>query len=231
MTRLQTRAVLAAAMAGAAIFSVDAQAVVTTYSVTQTYHQLHPNLVSKGNDTIFTGSFQYDDVAQTVSGLSGSLTESMTGNTLGGIPMSTVALNYQLSSVNDGMGGLLVSVFAQNSTDVFTGGGFATNGTATYGNQNAYVTLYLNLADPTAALTADQTKKLAYADCTSGGLMMGSVCMTGWLKADGTAGGTMMGTAPITQTITVAVPEPESYVMLLAGLGLVGFAVRRRSVR
>jgi hypothetical protein len=31
-------------------------------------------------------------------------------------------------------------------------------------------------------------------------------------------------------TLTVAaVPEPETYAMLLAGLGLVGFAVRRRS--
>ena len=28
--------------------------------------------------------------------------------------------------------------------------------------------------------------------------------------------------------VTAAVPEPESYAMLLAGLGLVGFAVRRR---
>jgi hypothetical protein len=30
-------------------------------------------------------------------------------------------------------------------------------------------------------------------------------------------------------SVTVAVPEPETYAMLLAGLGLVGFAVRRRA--
>lgn len=35
-------------------------------------------------------------------------------------------------------------------------------------------------------------------------------------------------TAPITLTITASVPEPSTYAMLLAGLGLAGFAARRR---
>jgi hypothetical protein len=35
------------------------------------------------------------------------------------------------------------------------------------------------------------------------------------------------GTKPDIQ-IAVAVPEPETYAMLLAGLGLVGFAARRK---
>jgi hypothetical protein len=40
--------------------------------------------------------------------------------------------------------------------------------------------------------------------------------------------GTMSG-YPESQVITAApVPEPESYAMLLAGLGLVGWAARRR---
>ena len=32
------------------------------------------------------------------------------------------------------------------------------------------------------------------------------------------------------QLYVAAVPEPESYAMLLAGLGLIGFAARRRKI-
>jgi hypothetical protein len=61
--------------------------------------------------------------------------------------------------------------------------------------------------------------------------MMGSVCMTGWVGTEpDLSGGTMQGTFPITQTIA-AVPEPETWGMLLAGLGFVGLAVRRRTRR
>lgn len=77
----------------------------------------------------------------------------------------------------------------------------------------------------------------AYADCVPtvnpsgpydfGGGMMGAVCMTGtsW-DAYGAIGS--MGGTPHSQVITAAVPEPETYVMLLAGLGLIGAMVRRR---
>jgi hypothetical protein len=152
-----------------------------------------------------------------------------------GMPVSR-QLNYQLSSLYDAtLGGLLVSAFYQNSTDVFMGGGFATGGTTTFGNQNAYVTIFVNTVDPTAPLTEAQIAKLAYGDCTDGSLMgMGmskTTCMTGW-KGDPSidiSGGTMQGTWPITQTIA-AVPEADTWAMLLAGLGLVGFAARRRTL-
>jgi hypothetical protein len=55
--------------------------------------------------------------------------------------------------------------------------------------------------------------------------------MAGWVKlTNGVAGagGTMQGTYPISQSITAAVPEPETYAMMLAGLGLLGFVARRR---
>ena len=38
-----------------------------------------------------------------------------------------------------------------------------------------------------------------------------------------------MGFGQLGYTITAAVPEPETYAMLLAGLGLIGVAARRRA--
>ena len=195
-----------------------AQAATTTYNVTEAFNQVSSSLP----DTIFTGSFTFDSATQTVSNLTGSLSQAMNSNT------TFRQLSYQLSSVYDAtLGGLLITSFYQNSTDVFSGGGFVTGGTKTYGNQNAYATIFVNLADPTAALTPAQNYKLAYGDCTSGSLMM-STCMTGWLTSTGGTGGTMQGVSSITQTITAAVPEPENYGMMMAGVGMIGFMARRR---
>ena len=41
--------------------------------------------------------------------------------------------------------------------------------------------------------------------------------------------GTVGAAVILTPAVLNAVPEPETYAMLLAGLGLVGFAVRRRA--
>lgn len=219
---------LAAALA-LSVGAHTAGAAVTTYNVTETFNQVVYDTKNPTWDTIFTGSFAYDDATQTVSGLTGSLTQAMSGNT------TSRDLSYQLSSLYDAsLGGLIVTVFYQNSTDVFLGGGFATGGKSTYGNQNAYATIFVNTTDPTAALTEAQTAKLAYADCTTGGLMGASTCMTGWVKyTDGVAGagGTMKGTYPIMQIITAApaVPEPSTYAMALAGVAMVAFALKRKA--
>jgi hypothetical protein len=223
-----------------------AQAAVTTYNVSQMYNQV----VYDGNhptwDTYFNGSFTFDSSTNTVSNLMGSLSASMTGNNVWS------SLTHQLSTVADGSNGLIVTVFKENTTDTFlttngpfSGGVSANNGTfgsngkmgpvMTFGNYNAFASIYIPLVDPTAALTLAQTDKLAYGDCTPAGLMGMSdpkKCMAGW-NAFGTLGnripgGTMKGTYLNTQTITAAVPEPETYALMLAGLGLMGFMVRRR---
>ncbi|MDD4882112.1 MAG: PEP-CTERM sorting domain-containing protein [Gallionellaceae bacterium] len=211
----------------------SAFASVTTYNVVETFNQVVYDVSNPTWDTIFTGSFSYDSVTQTVSNLTGSLSQAMDGNT------TWVPLTYQLSAVADGTNGLIVSVFKENTTDVFQGGGFASTGlmgpVRTYGNYNAFASIYVPFADPTAALTQAEMDKLAYADCTPGGLMprngSGTVCMAGWVAyANGVPGpgGTMRGTFPITQSITAAVPEPETYALMSAGLGLMGFVARRR---
>jgi hypothetical protein len=60
-----------------------------------------------------------------------------------------------------------------------------------------------------------------------GGGMMGAVGMTGTSAYVYGVVGTMGG-VPLSETITAAVPEPETYAMLMAGLGLMGFIAHRR---
>jgi hypothetical protein len=185
------------------------------YSIVETFHEP----MTQPNDSIFTGSFTYDNTNKAVSNLTGSLTQSMTKadpNCMGtmmspcayGGPMTTVALNNQLSSVSDAtLGGLLVTTFALNTANVFDLGGYAPGGTEFYGlststpnNHNAYAMIFVNTTDPTTELTSAQLDTLAYADCTAGGMMMTS-CMTGHAAIGIQMGGTMMG-VPDSQVIT-----------------------------
>lgn len=232
-----------------------ANATVTTYDVTQFYNQVTYDVSHPDWDTWFFGSFQYDDVTQTVSNLTGKINQAMDG---GPGVSAWVYLTNQLSSIAvdtnaDGLNdGLVVSVFKNNDTNAFDpsnsaytlgpffGGTFGTNGKMgavyTSGTENAFVSVFVNLADPTAALTQSQLNYIAYGDCTPAALMprngSGTKCMAGWNAYDASGnlipGGTMKGTLPNTQTITAAVPEPESYAMFMAGLGLMGFIARRR---
>jgi hypothetical protein len=212
-----------------------AQAGIATYNVLETFYEPE----TQPSDSIFKGSFDYDSVTQTVSNLHGILSESMTGSGLNGYPnddMTWLSLTYQLSSVYDAtLGGLLVTVFQNPTTDTFQkangdkswvpGGYVNYYGIPAAGN--AYAMIFVNTTNPLAALTQAQVNKLAYADCTLGG-MMGKTCMTGTTVAGYGRIGTMSG-YPVSQTITLApVPEPETYAMMLAGIGLLGFNARRR---
>jgi hypothetical protein len=190
-----------------------------------------------------------------VSNLTGKINQAMDG---GPGVSAWVNLTNQLSAIavdtnGDGIkDGLVVSAFKNNDTNVFNpnnpaytlgsffGGTFGTNGKMgavyTAGTQNAFASIFVNLADPTAALNQSQLNYIAYGDCTPAALMprngSGTKCMAGWNAYDATGklvpGGTMQGTLPNMQTITAAVPEPETYAMMMAGLGMIGFMARRR---
>lgn len=190
--------------------------ILTRYEVVETFHE--PD--TQPRDSIFTGSFVFNHTKGEVTGLSGSLTESMTGDPTGPAPgygMSTVPLSQQLSVLReDSLGGQLVTVFLLPTTDTFStkfggdgwspGEGFglyfgfpgATN-PASGGVGNAYARIFVNTTDPTLPLTPAQIDKLAYADCTAGG-MMGATCMTGTTVAGYGSIGTMSG-YPVSQVV------------------------------
>ncbi|MFO0585796.1 MAG: hypothetical protein U0229_26230 [Anaeromyxobacter sp.] len=207
-------AVAAANAVGAGPASAPA-ALVTRYRVVATFHE--PD--TQPNDTVFVGAYALDATAGAVSGLRGRLSESMTG---GKTPypddtMTWLPLEHGLSSLAatvDGAGGLLVTVFRLGTTATFTAdpryggvdGWSPGTGSALYAGfpganpGNAYARIWVNLADPTAAPTAAQLDRLAYADCAPGGMMGGS-CMTGTSVAGyGTLG--TMGGHPAAQVTT-----------------------------
>ncbi len=140
-------------------------------------------------------------------------------------------LGYQLASSVSG-DYVTVTTFRVNSTDVVAGGGYNVVGNSTaFGsadqnarNNNAFLTLVFDKNNPTN--TTMTWGDMVYADMTRFGMMMPMV--TGWMGMTALAGGGSMGGKPASLTITAAVPEPETYAMLLAGLGLVGVIARRR---
>jgi hypothetical protein len=160
----------------------------STYNVSVTF----------SDTTTFSGKFTYNLTNKQVTSFSGTLYDKAMGDVV-------VPLNYLLpspSSQSDGSGGILATVYALNSTTVFAPG----SKSKTAGNYNASVTIDVNATNP--ALGATNINLLAYADCTTGGLMVrGTICTTG--DKDG---GTMSG-VPTNITIEKikTAPSPGLY--------------------
>jgi len=158
---------------------------------------------------------------------------------------------------DDTLGGTFATVFLKNTTNTYTtflgGDGWSPQAGAEAGGiyygwpskyastiQNAYALIFVpdsvSTLAPGGSLTLNWNEATSsgdlglaytsYADCAPGG-MMGAVCMSSWSVAAYGVVGTMSG-YPLKQTITAAVPEPETYAMFMAGLGLMGFIARRR---
>jgi hypothetical protein len=186
----------------------------TAYDITATFQE--PD--TQPRNTVFVGSFTFNSTTGAVSDLGGILTESMTGGPIAfpNDTMTRLSLSHQLSSVNDpALGGLLVTTFLLSGTGTFsnnpafggtdgwtpgTGSGlyFGFPGGSNPGN--AYARIFINSTEPTAPLSQAQIDKMAYADCTPGG-MMGATCMTGTTVAGYGTVGSMSG-FPLSQAIT-----------------------------
>jgi len=199
---------------GAGPASVPAD-VVTDYQVTATFSE--PD--TQPNNTIFVGSFTFDATSGTVTNFRGRVSEAMTGGQTAypNDTMTWLTLGHQLSSMPvtlDGVNGLLVTTFLLDTSDTLsanpsfggTDGWSPGSGTGIYYGYpganpgNAYVRIFVNTTDPAAPLTQAQTARLAYADCSAGG-MMGATCMTGTSPAGyGTAG--TMGGDPASLVVT-----------------------------
>lgn len=233
---------IAAALLAFVAATPAAHAGTSNYTVTTTWFE--PD--TQPNDSIFKGSFTYDNVTHTVTNLQGILSESMTGSGVGypNDTMNWLTLSHQLVSWYDsGLHGTFAATFKNANTNTFwtgmggdgwspqsgvdAGGVYYGFPKASKNPGNAYALIFIP-DNPLTPLTQGQINMLAYADCAPGG-MMGAVCMTGTSVAGYGSIGTMSG-IPLSQTITAvaAVPEPETYAMLMAGLGLMGAIARRR---
>lgn len=222
------------ALAAALLAAFGAQAHETLYNITTTWFE--PQTQPK--NTIFEGTFTYDEHTHAVTGLQGMLSESMTG--MNPASMVWLPLTYQLATWYDAsLGGTFAAVFKNSTTNTFCdtalcgspadnwspqtglgpdldGAGAIYAGFPVKANNpgNAYALIFVpNL--PTAALTQPQLDKLAYADCTPtapGGMMAGGGMMGSTCMTGtslaGYGGVGTMGGYPVAQSITAAAVMP-----------------------
>ena len=170
-----------------------AQASIVNYNVTAVFNE------PLATNTTFTGSFTWNTSLSQITNLQGKINQAMQGTA------QTVQLNNQLASGSDGSGGILATVFKNNSTNIFANGftynSFPSgNHAPTDLSQNAFFTLDFNPTNP-ALVSAGNIAKLVYADCSTGGLM-GNNCMTGL------AAGGAMGATPLSLSVVIDVTPP-----------------------
>lgn len=218
----------AVALASMCMLAGAQMAQAALYNVTGVFNE--PQTMT-GNTT-FVGTFDWDSATNTLSGLQGTMNAAMYPNSMMGA-VADYNLTHQLAFSYDATtGDVIASVFKENSTDVFMGGGYATGDSYKLGafggsdgftpNENVYFTLAFN-----ANTMMGNVDQMVYGDCAPTGLMApmmtGDLCMTGHL-----AGGTMGGT-PLSLSVS-AVPVPAAVWLFGSGLlGLISIARRKRS--
>jgi len=181
-------------------------------------------------DTIFSGSFVWDSSTSTLSGFSGVMNSSMVSME------QDISLAYNLATTISG-NVVTASVFKEQTTNVFFGGGYATRDVVGLGhsgdtfskNRNAYFTFAFDKTTMDGIVDA-----MVYGDCTDNG-MMGSICMTGiepYTREDGRfiMGGTM-GATPESLSITEVSSVPVPAAVWLFGTAIAGLlGVSRKRV-
>jgi len=225
---------LAVAVGTVSLLTCAQMAQASLYNVTGVFDEPQ----TQTGNTTFTGTFDWDAATNTLSGLQGTMNATMYPNAnMGAVP--DYNLTNQLAFSYDAItGDVIASVFKENSTDVFLGGGYNTGDTLKLGgvngldgftpNENVYFTLSFN--SNTMLGNVDQ---MIYGDCAPTGLMgpmmTGDLCMTGHSVALVGNAGTMDG-APLSLSITPStVPVPAAVWLFGSGLmGLIGIARRRK---
>ena len=221
-----------------------AQATVTTYNVAADFNE-----PQAANLTLFTGSFDWDDVSNTMSNFMGMMNSSMSVSIA--TPNLTLDQNFlaeDSGTLNNAPGMTSYSIFAVNSSDVFssgagtglgnhtTGNGIAygnpgsmmvgANGSPSVANENAYFQLTFDAATGPMSALADN---MVYGDCSTLGLMMqGNACMGGEIN-----GVTMMAGTPLSLSIEAAVsavPVPAAAWLFGGALMSLFGANRRKNV-
>jgi len=203
-----------------------------SFQVSATTYNVSAIFVDAIYPTQFDGSFDWDGLA--VSNFHGKMNSSMweiddiNPNFNTSYPL--LRLDYQLAQSMDG-DLVTMSVFKENTTDVFTGGGYTTGDTDFYGmgyydengqavldqirNDNAYFTMTFDKITMNGVVDS-----LVYGDCTPGG-MMGITCMTGHVDR-----GTMQAYPFFVEISAVPVPAAV-WLFGSALLGMVGVSRKR----
>lgn len=239
---LKSKLAVAALMVGSI-----SMAQATTYNLDAEFVEPMTMMGGTVGNTLFSGTFDWDGA--NLSNFSGMMNSSMDTMVL------DISLMYDLST-NIAGNIVTATVFKENTTDTFWGGGYNTGETRRYGglsgpleavggsnpqgdvaigtwdgnvaNENAYFTF----AFDSSTMMVD-IASMVYSDCTADGLMQDEVCMTGrTMGSNGIPGAGTMMASPLSASISEvsAVPVPAAAWLFGGALMSLFGANRRKNV-